>query len=301
MTFTQLEIFSILARVGSFSRTAAALGITQSAVSHAIKQLETELGVSLMIREATLATPSEAGARLLIRANDILQQREALLQEANNERGLARGTLRIASFGATSSLHLLPQLIVRYQHAHPWVEVHIDEGIDNVVTQWLLERRVELGFVVLPDDRFDTLAIAADELVAVLPAHHELAAQSRVAATDFHGQPFIRTSAGSGPHIDQFLATAGSIPKTLFHFEQLSSMLGFVAQGAAVTIAARLALPEPPSGVVYRSLQPHKPRQIGLAALNFKRLSPAALAFVDVARKMRFETKTACATAPAAD
>lgn len=286
MTFTQLEIFSVLARVGSFSRAAAALGITQSAVSHALKQLETELGVNLLSREAASAIPTDVGARLLVRANDILQQREALQQEANHERGIARGTLRIASFGATSSLHLLPRFMARYRLEHPLVEVHIDEGVDSAVTQWLLERRVELGFVVLPDDRFDALPLAADELVAVLPANHVLASQVSVKALDFHGQPFIRTSAGSGPHIDQFLAAAGAIPKTLFRFEQLSSMLGFVAEGTAVSIAARLALPEPPDGVVYRSLKPRRPREIALAALNFERLSPAALAFVDMARKM---------------
>jgi DNA-binding transcriptional LysR family regulator len=101
---------------------------------------------------------------------------------------MARGTLRIASFGATSSLRLLPQLLARYQSAHPLVEVQIEEATDDVVVQWLLERRVELGFVVLPDERFDTLPLTEDELVAVLPSAHPLAARSAVRAMD-HGQP----------------------------------------------------------------------------------------------------------------
>lgn len=287
MTFTQLEIFSALAKVGSFSRTAIALGITQSAVSHAIKQLETELGVSLLSRDGGVVALTDVGSRLVIRANDILQQKEALQQEAHLERGIARGTLRIASFGATSSLRLLPVLLAHFQQAHPLVEVQIDEVVDDVVVQWLLERRVELGFVVLPDERFDTLPLVTDELVAVLPAAHPLASCSAISAGDFHGLPFIRTSAGSGPHIDQFLSAQGAVPKTLFRFEQLTSMMGFVAQGEAVTIAARMALPEPPAGVVYRRLQPPRPREIALAALKFDRLSPAAQAFVDIATRHR--------------
>lgn len=287
MTFTQLDIFSTLARVGSFSRAAAALGITQSGVSHALKQFETELGVSLFTREGGVVALTDVGARLLARANDMLQQKEALHQEASLEQGIARGTLRIASFGATSSLRLLPVLLSRFQQAHPLVEVQIDEVVDSVVVQWLLERRVELGFVVAPEERFDTLPLARDELVAVLPAAHPLAAQAAVEARDFHGQPFIRTSAGSGPHIDQFLATQSAVPRTLFRLEQLTSMLGFVARGDAVAIAARLALPEPPEGVVYRSLQPPRPREIALAALNFDKLSPAAQAFVRMARQQR--------------
>lgn len=288
MTFTQLEIFSVLASVGSFSRAAGALGITQSGVSHAIKQLENELGVSLMTREGGACALTEAGSKLLARANDILQQKEALEQEALHERGIARGTLRIASFGASSSLHLLPSLLSAYRRAHPLVEVQIDEVVDAVVVKWLLERRVELGFVVLPDERFDTVPLATDELVAVLPAAHALAAKQALGARDFHGLPFIRTSAGSGPYIDRFLAAEGAVPQTQFRFEQLSSMMGFVAQGEALTIAARLALPEePPPDVVYRRLQPRMPREIGLAALNFDRLSPAAKAFVDLAGKRR--------------
>ncbi|WP_370681692.1 LysR family transcriptional regulator [Comamonas sp. GB3 AK4-5] len=287
MTFAQLEIFSVLAKLGSFSRAASVLGITQSGVSHAIRQLETELGVSLLQREAGASTLTEVGSRLLARANDMLQQKEALQQEAHLERGIARGTLRIASFGATSSLRLLPQLMAHYQAAHPLVEVQIEEAVDSVVVQWLLERRVELGFVVLPEERLDTLPLVADELVAVLPAAHPLAAQASLQARDFHGQPFIRTSAGSGPHIDQFLASAGAVPHTRFKLEQLSSMMGFVAQGDAITIAARLALPEPPAGVVYRSLKPRRRRDIALAALRFDKLSPAAQAFVEMARKRR--------------
>ncbi|MDN5505431.1 MAG: LysR family transcriptional regulator [Comamonas sp.] len=287
MTFTQLEVFAALARVSSFSRAAGVLGISQSGVSHAIKQLETELGVTLFKREGAAATLTDVGARLLSRANDILQQKEALQQEADAEHGIARGTLRIASFGATSSLRLLPRLLARFQQKHPLVEVHIEETIDSTVVQWLLERRVELGFVVLPDERFDTLTLAEDELVAVLPAAHPLASQSAIGAMSFHGQPFIRTSAGSGPHIDAFLASQDASPRTLFRFEQLTSMMGFVAQGEAVTIAARLALPEPPAGVVYRPLKPRCRRKIALAALSFDKLSPAASAFVELAQKSR--------------
>lgn len=287
MTFAQLEIFSVLAKLGSFSRAASVLGITQSGVSHAIRQLETELGVSLFLREGNTSSLTEVGGRLLVRANDMLQQKEALQQEAHMERGIARGTLRIASFGATSSLHLLPRLMAAYQAAQPLVEVQIEEAVDSVVVQWLLERRVELGFVVLPEERLDTLPLVTDELVAVLPAAHPLAAKTAIAASDFHAQPFIRTSAGSGPHIDQFLASARAVPHTRFRLEQLSSMMGFVTQGNAITIAARLALPEPPAGVVYRSLKPRRRRDIALAALRFDKLSPAAQAFVGLARKQR--------------
>lgn len=284
MTFTQLEVFAALARAGSFSRAAAVLGITQSAVSHALKQLETELGVVLVVRDAAQSSLTPAGERLLLRVNDILQQKQALQQEADLERGRARGVLRIGSFGSTSSLQLLPTLLERYAREQPLVDVHVEEQDDATVARWLLERRVELGFVVLPDERFETLPLARDELVAVLPQQHALARKTALQAQDFNGQAFIRTAAGSGAMVDAFLAAGGATPSTRFVLEQLASMLGFVARGHALAIAARLALPDAVEGVVYRSLSPRRIRLTALAALRFERLSPAAQAFVAIAR-----------------
>jgi DNA-binding transcriptional LysR family regulator len=285
MTFTQLEVFAALARAGSFSRAAALLGITQSAVSHAVRGLEAELGIALVLREGAQSTLSEAGSRLLARTNDILQQREALLQEATTARGVARGTLRIASFGSTSSLRLLPSLLAAYQRVQPEVEVQIEEQDDATVIRWLLEQRAEIGFVTLPDDRFETVPLAEDEFVAVLPEGHRLAKRRSLHLRDLDGETFIRTGAGSGATIDRLLAETGASPRVLYRFEQLSSILGFVAQGHAVAIAARLALPDDAPGVLYRSLTPPQRRSTGIAVRSMKRLSPAAAAFVEVARR----------------
>lgn len=208
-------------------------------------------------------------------------------QEADAERGMARGTLRVASFGATSSLRLLPPLITEYRRRQPAVLVQIDEQNDDTVVKWLLERRVEIGFVVLPDERFETVPLVEDELVALLPASHRLAAQRSIRAADLQGEAFVRTSAGSGAHIDRFLAEAGAQPAAIYHFEQMSSMQGFVAQGHAIAIAARLAVPEQaPEGMVYRSLSPRQRRVTGLAVRSMERLSPAAAGFVELAREM---------------
>lgn len=286
MTFTQLEVFAALARAGSFSRAAALLGITQSAVSHAVRGLEGELGLTLVRREGMHSALSEEGSRLLVRANDILQQREALLQEASASRGVARGILRIASFGSTSSLRLLPSLLAAYERTQPEVEVHVEEQDDATVIRWLLEQRVEIGFVTLPDDRFETVPLAEDEYVVVIPKGHRLAQKRSVHPHDLDGEAFIRTGAGSGATIDRILCETGASPRVLYRFEQLSSILGFVAQGHALAIAGRLALPDDAPGVVYRNLTPMQPRTTGLAVRNMKRLSPAAAAFLDVARQL---------------
>jgi DNA-binding transcriptional LysR family regulator len=260
------------------------LGITQSAVSHAIKQLETELGVGLFERAGAALALTAVGRQLLVRANDILQQKEALQQEAGLQRGIAGGTLRLASFGVSTSLGLLPGLIARYQQAHPQVEVQIEEASTRWWCSGCCSAASSWALWCCPTSASTPWCWRATSWWRCC-RRAALAAQASVSARDFHGQPFIRTSAGSGPHIDRFLAAEAAEPRTLFRFEQLGSIMGFVAQGRALTIAARLALPEPPPGVVYRPLRPARPREIALAALKFERLSPAARAFVDLAAR----------------
>ncbi|MDT8999995.1 LysR family transcriptional regulator [Paucibacter sp. APW11] len=286
MTFTQLEVFATLARLGSFSRAAQALGITQSAVSHALRSLERELGVSLFWRDRAAAELTPAGERLLARAHEMNQMREAMLQDACNARGLSEGLLRIASFGATSSLRILPELLSRFGQEHPGIQVHVDEDDDATVLRWLEERRVEIGFVTLPDERFETWPVLEDEYMVLLPSSHPLAAKASLDAADLQGQPFVLAGAGCQDVILGALQSIGAQPDIRYRFSQLLSILGFVRQGLAVSMAARMALPDEPEGVVYRPLKPAIPRRVGLAVRDPQRLSPAAAAFMAMARRV---------------
>ena len=72
---------------------------------------------------------------------------------------MKRGTLRIGSFGPTASLRLLPPVLEKYSAVYPGIEIHVDEGPDGEVAQWLTDHRVDIGFVTLPDERFDTFPL----------------------------------------------------------------------------------------------------------------------------------------------
>ncbi|BCQ62612.1 hypothetical protein PBOI14_43620 [Pseudomonas sp. Boi14] len=128
MTLTQLEIFSLVAELQGFTSAATRLGITQSAVSHAIKSLEQELQVDLFRRHQAQVELTDIGTQLLLRARAMLGLAATLAQEAADARGMKRGTLRIGSFGPTSSIRLLPRILHDYRREYPDIEVHIDEG-----------------------------------------------------------------------------------------------------------------------------------------------------------------------------
>ncbi|EJM69736.1 LysR family transcriptional regulator [Pseudomonas sp. GM55] len=289
MTLTQLEIFSLVAELHSFTAAANRLGISQSAVSHALKSLELELGVELLRRHQSRVEPSDIGQQLLLRARAMLGLANTLRQEAADARGMKRGTLRIGSFGPTSSIKLLPLILQHYRAAHPGIEVHIDEGPDRQVLQWLEERRIDIGFVVLPEERFDTVALIEDQMVALLPASHPLAAYDSLDLKDLCHAPFVLTEAGSSELVSRLFTAARLTPNIRYRCSQLMSTLDVVARGDGVTVVAEGSLPNQiDSRCVKKPLSPAVLRQVGLAVLDRRQASPAALAFINLAQSLDF-------------
>lgn len=288
MTLTQLQIFATVAELGGFTNAAARLGISQSAVSHAMRALEQELGVELLRRHQAQVELSDIGVQLLQRARAMLGLAEAMRQESAAARGLKQGTLRIGSFGPTASMRLLPAILQRFRQAYPGIEVLIDEGPDRQVLQWLLEHRVDLGFVVLPESRFDCMPLFEDQLVAVLPAGHELARQESVTLEQLCNHPFVLTEAGSAELVGNLFLAARLRPDIRYRCSQLISTLDIVARGEALTIVAELSIPDGGDGRhCVRPLHPAVPRRIGLALPDRRQASPAVQAFLDEASAMQ--------------
>ncbi|MFL1546784.1 MULTISPECIES: LysR family transcriptional regulator [Pseudomonas] len=287
MTLTQLEIFSLVAELQGFTSAAHRLGISQSAVSHAIKALEQELGVELFRRHQSLVELSDIGAQLLGRARAMLGLANTLQQEAADARGMKRGTLRIGSFGPTASIRILPTLLRQFRQAYPGIEVHVDEGPDRQVIQWLDERRIDVGFVVLDQERFDTVALFEDQLVALLPAGHPLAANAALPLQALCDDPFILTEAGSSELVMRLFSEARLRPKVRYRCAQLLSTLEAVSRGDGLSIVAQASLPEHVDPrYAARPLSPAVPRRIGLAVLDRRQSSPATLAFIALAQKL---------------
>jgi DNA-binding transcriptional LysR family regulator len=213
---------------------------------------------------------------------------ETMRQEAADARGMKTGTLRIGSFGPTASMRLLPRILEQYRASHPGIKVHVDEGPDRQVVEWLLERRIDVGFAVLPDERFDTWPLVDDQMVALLPPGHALAERAAVTLKELCRDPFILTGAGSGELVSGLFQAAKLAPNVRCRNGQLLSTLEAVARGDGVSIVAELALPEAEryrAGYAVRPLVPAVSRSVGLAVLDQRQASPAALAFIRCAVK----------------
>ncbi|HGI5213047.1 LysR family transcriptional regulator [Providencia alcalifaciens] len=284
MTLSQLEIFTLVAELKSFTLAAMSLKISQSAVSHAIKSLEKDLNVMLFTREQNQITLTEIGCTLLSRAQHILSLQETMRQEAQASNGLKKGVLRIGSFGPGSSTNILPPLLTAFRQQYPDIQIIVDEGDDESVTQWLQEKRVDVGVVVLPDERFDTFLVKQDQYVAILPLNHPLAIHEELTLKQLCNYPFNLTQAGSGKVVMSLFSAQKLTPKIQFRTRQLLSTFSLVARGEAVSIVAQLAIPENINNIVVKPLIPRVTRDIAFAVNNLSDASPATKAFIKLVK-----------------
>lgn len=277
-TLKQLELLLALEKADGISSAGRSLGMTASATSHALRALESNLGVQLIDRNASGVELTFAGRQVLPHVRDVFGALSLVQSAARSGAKLETGILRLGSLGLTASLKLLPPILDTFRKRHPGVEVQVIERTDLEIEQALLDRKIEIGIITLPNEKFDTQILATDELVAVLPADHELAADEAVSLRDLVRYPFILTYAGSGGIVSRTFAKAGLQPNVTHELSQLRSIFEFVARGQGVSLVASLAIPSKYEGIVFRGLRPAVTRRIGLACLNDARLSPAAAA-----------------------
>ncbi len=294
MTFSQLEIFVKVAEQHSFTLAARQLGITQSAVSHALKCLEQHWNVSLFSREQGAIALTHIGQQLLLHAKEVLNTTQIMQQEVNAVHGIQQGTLRIGSFGSSSSIHLLPELLKAYRERYPHIEIFVEEGTDAEVSQWIAERQVDVGFAVLPKSQLVTFPLIKDIFIALIPDSFEVAQQAKLNIQDIQNYPFIMTRAGSQSHVEKLLQQHQIQPKITYQMSQLLTILNMVNLQEGIAIVADMAMPKELLAlhphVVKRPLSPNTQRQIGLAVKNQQLISPACKAFIELAQQKFYQS-----------
>ena len=145
----QLKVFVTVARARSFSRAGEIIGLSQSAVSHSVKELEHQTGVRLLDRTTREVVLTEAGQQLAGRLERLLDELNSTLRDAGRVGQQLTGTVRVAA-SQTISAHLIPQCIAASGRQYP----DIDFVLHDRPQQWVLESirqgEVDFGIVIDP-------------------------------------------------------------------------------------------------------------------------------------------------------
>lgn len=199
MDLRRLEVFAKVAELGSFSRAAEALFLTQPTVSEHIRALEDDLGAQLLDRMGRGATPTPAGQILLTYARRVLALISEARQAIDQFHGRVRGQLVVG--GSTiPGEYVLPGLIGQFKAKYPDISISLLISSSRAVSEWVEEGRVEIGVVgAQPAGRaLQSRALMADELVIVVSPEHPWAGRKGVSLADVRREPLIVRERGSG-------------------------------------------------------------------------------------------------------
>ena len=286
---------------GSFSAAAAALSLTQPAVSRQVSLLERQVGTQLVRRTQRGALATEAG-RLLVEHTDAVLARLALAEAQVAElAGLRRGHVRLGSF-FTALVYLSAEAAVVLEERHPELFGHGEE----VVEDELVDRRGafmrlasgDLDVAIVFEHAFEphpapegieVVELFADPPCVVLPAGHPLAGRAEVGARELAGDTWIRAHDGSAARlVDHVLARARLRPAIALagHGDEPVEAQAFVAAGRGVTVAHALNLVLDPARIAIAALAGGTPVRRIQAAVAQGQAAPAALAVVDALREV---------------
>jgi len=291
---SQLRSLIAVAEEGNFSEAGLRLGISQSAVSHAIASLETEMGVVLFSRGRHGAHLTPVGERILHHARHMMASLEQMEREANLARGLRGGDLRIGVFRSVAT-HVLPELLARFRDRYPDVNVSIKEFHgDDGTEQALRKGLVDLGFICLPPaGEFECWELFRDEYVVLFPPK---ATVPQVLDWDIFSRfPLILPEENDycSILIRQHFAQLHQSLRGDYHIKEDSTIVSMVMRGLGVTVMARLAAEPLPPDIQVRSLPVPLERVIRVAVLAEALHSPALYAFLDLLKTAKYPTNLA--------
>lgn len=281
---SQLRAFIAVAEQGNFGEAALQLGLSQSAVSHAIATLEAMLGVVLLARGRHGASLTPVGDRVLTYARQIMQSLDGMLKEANLAKGLQGGQVRIASFRSVAT-HILPEAIAQFRQRFPDITVKLTDHEDlPEVEQTLREGRADIGFTYLPtSEDFEVWELLQDEFVALFPPLFKLK-DARLSWEDLAHYPMIMPPETDATML-QFHAHCLTFHCRLnvaYRVNTDSTIVSMVARGLGAAVLPRLAAEPVPAGVQVFSLPVPLYRVIGIAVLADALQVPAVFAFLDI-------------------
>ena len=234
MELRQLEYFIAVAEEANFTRAAERVHISQSGVSAQIRQLEHEVGATLIDRSGRTSSVTTAGAAALVHARAALASVNALRQAVDEVTGLIRGRLTVGMVNGCTITPLFDALAA-FHLTHPGVEINLYEDNSDRLIEGVRTGATDLALIGAsgaPPTGLDALPIISERLVAAVALDHPLARRRQVTLADLSAFPIVCLPEGTGIRtvFDQACEIAG---------HQLDITLQATAPGAVADLAIR--------------------------------------------------------------
>lgn len=279
-TLRQLRVFVAVAQHGSFSQAGQMIGLSQSAVSHSIKELEAEMGIRLLDRTTREVILTSAGQQLATRLERLLEELNTTLFDARSFGQQRSGTVRVAA-SQTISAHLMPQCLAASQLRYPEIKVMLRDRPQQWVLQSVRDAEVDFGIVVGPltAGEFESEPILAEPFLLLCRQDDVLAQADEIRWQMLNGRTMVLQDYASGSRvlIDEALKQQQVTAEIVQEIGHPTTLYPMVEAGIGISILPALALPLPAGRpLMVRRLLPEINRMLMLIRRKNRSLTPAA-------------------------
>ncbi|QTJ66473.1 LysR family transcriptional regulator [Rhodococcus sp. ZPP] len=240
MELRQLEYFVAVAEEANFTRAALRVHISQSGISAQIRQLEHDLGTTLIDRSTRTATLTAAGEAALVHAREALAAAAAVRNAVDAVNQLVRGRLVVGMVTACTVTGLFDALAT-FHDAHPGVEITLLEESSDQLVDRVRGGDIDLALVgtaTAPPDGLEAFPIIRERLVAAVPPNHPLAGRTGVALTELCDHAIVCMPAGTGIRtvFDQACAASDIRPDIALQASAPDTVADLALRGLGVAI-----------------------------------------------------------------
>ena len=281
VTLRQLRVLLAVAEQGGFSRAGDSVGLSQPAVSQAIRGLEGELGVKLLDRTTREVALTPAGQALVAPLRRVLGELDGVLEEARGSGAAARGGGH-GGRAPTISGGLMPLVLATARERYPELQVRLSDQPQQLAVEAVRDGAVDFAVLVgidTPETDLEQQPLFDEGFVLVCPAGHALAQRQQLAPADLASQPLVLLdhSSGSRPLIDRAFARAHVDMQVAIEVGHPATAFRMVQAGLGVSVLPALSLPLPDADALRAvPLEATFSRQVVLARRRQRSLAPAA-------------------------
>ncbi|MGB3330803.1 MAG: LysR family transcriptional regulator [Thermomicrobiales bacterium] len=245
INLNRLRLFLAVVEHGGVRRAAEAIGISQPAVSQAIRALEAEVGLSLIERVGRGVRPTPAGLVVVEHGRRVMLEAIATRDAIDGLTGLTRGTLALGA-STTLGIYVLPAPLGRFHQAHPAIDLSLNVANTRDTLALLQDGSLDLAFVegFVHDDDLQATAFLTDELIAIVPPQSDLLHAGSLPAAALATTPFLMREVGSGTRewVDRSFAGWGIEPNVMMELGHTEAIKNAVAAGLGISILSRLTV-----------------------------------------------------------
>jgi DNA-binding transcriptional LysR family regulator len=290
VTLRQLRVFIEVARLQSFSRAGDEIGLTQSAVSRCVRELEGEIGLKLIDRTTREVQLTDVGGNLVSSVSRLLSDLDDALREIREIGEQRRGRVVVAA-SPTVACRLMPRVVASCVQQFPYVTLGLRDDVQSDVVRKVKSGEVDFGVIIGPfsDDDLLSETLMTDSFCVVTRDDHPLAASEQVAWKDLDGEQLVMLdyASGSRPIIDAAMQAQGVNATVVQELGHSATVFGLVEAGVGISVLPWLALPLPAgASLVARALVPRAERRVELVRRRDRSLSPAAEAVWSLIRQL---------------